>query len=520
MNTKTFSTLSESEKIDLLQHLQERVDELEHATTRPDLSMDVVLREVLQRLPILIFIADTELQITAIQGQPISHLITPDAIETARGQSVHRVFANVPAVGYDAAQALIGQTINQTIKYDEAAFRAYYQPLRKDNMIVGVLAVLSDIHELADTEAALHDSQTRLKAIFEQTQQFMCLLHTNGHILEVNYAALKYAGLHHQEVIGKPLWEMAWWRLDDNAMTLEQAFQQSLGGDIVQYETRMCGQGEIIADIDLTLKPIVNHKNQTTMILVEGHNITQRKLAEEQMRLALEKEKELSDLKSRFITFTSHEFRTPLAIIASSAYLLKRQGFDISEEMRDRHFNKIQNNVDQIAEMLDDILLLGHLRAKQMGVYAEEYPISHMTELLLKDFEKRYGNTHTFTLQSNPPDIRINADQTLLEQALNQLLKNAVNYSAVRGQVEVCLTLTDDVFTMQVRDNGIGILPEDINKIFDSFVRGSNVDNFSGTGLGLAIVKDVVELHYGTVAVESQPGKTIFTVTIPRHQPN
>ena len=374
--------------------------------------------------------------------------------------------------------------------------------------------------EHADTEEAPYDSQTRLKAVFEQTQQFMCLLHTNGHILEVNHAALKYAGLQQQDAIGKPLWEMAWWQLDDNAAMLKAAFQQSLKGEVVQYETRMCGQNEMIADIDLMLKPIVNHKNQTTMILVEGHNITQRKLAEEQMRLALEKEQELSALKSRFITFTSHEFRTPLAIIASSAYLLKRQGFDISEEMRDRHFNKIQNNVDHIAEMLDDILLLGHLRAKQLGVYAQEYPISHMAELLLKDFEKRYGNTHSFTLKSNPPDIRINADQTLLEQALNQLVKNAVNYSAVRGQVDVCLTLADDTFTMLVRDNGIGILPEDISKIFESFVRGSNVDNFSGTGLGLAIVKDVVELHHGTITVESQPGNTTFTVTIPQHQPN
>jgi signal transduction histidine kinase len=235
------------------------------------------------------------------------------------------------------------------------------------------------------------------------------------------------------------------------------------------------------------------------------------------MRVSLEKEKELNELKSRFITFTSHEFRTPLAIIASSAYLLKRRGFEISDEIRDKHFSKIQNNVDRIAEMLDDILLLGRLRANQMGYQPEEYPISQMAQLLLKDFEKRFGNTHTFALHSYPSDIRIHADQTLLEQALNHLLKNAVIYATVQGIVEVVLALTDDAFTMQVRDNGIGIKPHDIPQIFDSFVRGSNVDNFPGTGLGLTIVKDVVELHGGTISVQSQPGETIFTIVIPQH---
>ncbi|MDQ7033263.1 MAG: PAS domain S-box protein [Anaerolineae bacterium] len=188
----------------------------------------------------------------------------------------------------------------------------------------------------------LYDSETRLKAIFDQTQQFTSLLQSDGHILEINRTALEFAGLRRQDVLGQALWETVWWQLGDCAAELENAFQQSLTGKTIQYETQMWGQDNVVATLDMILKPIMNHKNQVAMILVEGHDITERKIAEEQIHAALEKEKELNKLKSRFITFTSHEFRTPLAIIASSAYLLRRHGLNLSDEVQAQHFDKIQ----------------------------------------------------------------------------------------------------------------------------------------------------------------------------------
>ena len=383
-------------------------------------------------------------------------------------------------------------------------------------MNTNALFTLSETEKVELTRQLLEDSEARLNAIFDQTQQFLCLLHINGQVLEVNRVALEFAGLHRDEVLGEPLWEMAWWQLEDAAVQLKRAFRQSLDGEAVRYETQMWGENALAVTIDLSLKPITNPRHEVTMILVEGFNVTERKAAEQQIRSSLKKEQELGDLKSRFITFTSHEFRTPLAIIASSAYLLRRGGLQFTESQRNKHFDKIQQNVDRIADMLDDILLLGRLQAHQAGYEPEEYPVSQIAQLLVKDYEKRYGHTHTFSVASNPPDIRIRADQTLLEQALNQLLKNAVTYTPEPGIVEVYLSLNEDSFTMQVADNGISILPQDQPQIFDSFVRGSNVDTLPGNGLGLAIVKDVVELHHGTITLQSRPGETVFTITIPQ----
>lgn len=520
MNNHTLAALLETEKIDLLQYLKEQVSELETDTddSYHDLSIsDLALREVLKHLPILIFIVDTKFRISEIHGQAIPHVIPEIEIDMVIGQSAKDVFTHIPAIPYDIGCALTGNSINNTTKLGEAAFRAYYQPICRGEKFVGVVAVLTDIRELMAKNDALHDSETRLKAIFDQTQQFTSLLQSNGHILEINRTALEFAGLRRQDVLGQPLWKMAWWQLGSCAAKLEEAFQQSLTGKTIHYETQVWGKDNVVATIDMTLKPIMNHKNQATMVLAEGHNITERKVAEQQMRAALEKEKELSDLKSRFITFTSHEFRTPLAIISSSAYLLRRRGLGLSNEVQERHFAKIQNNIDQIAKILDDILLVGCLNSQQIGYQPQAYPVSQVVDLLLKEYEKRFGNTHTFSFQSTPPDIHIQADQTFLEQAINQLLKNAVIYATVRGKIQVVLSLDNNLFTIQVTDNGVGIPSEDTEKIFDSFVRGSNVDNFPGTGLGLAIVKDVVELHSGTIAVQSQPGKTIFTLTIPQN---
>jgi PAS domain S-box-containing protein len=523
MNMNALLPLFEIEKIDLLhQVLHEQLDELELLSPgygRTLLDSEPSLSEVFEHLPVLLMMVDASGVICQLEGRAISGVIGVEQFTAAVGQSLDRVFRHMPAIPYDMRSALVGKTVNNTIKLGDVAFRACYQPLHSDDGIVGAVAVLTDIHNLPQPAPSLTDSEIRLKAVFEQTQQFLCLLRLKGQVIEVNREALEFAGLKEQEVLGKPLWEIAWWQSDDSAVQLQRAFQQCVDGEVVRYETQMRGKDNTTT-IDLTLKPVQNSQKQVIMILAEGFNITERKIAEEQIRLSLKKEQELSDLKSRFITFTSHEFRTPLAIIASSAYLLRRGAEKISTEQRDRHFDKIQHNVDRIAEMLDDILLLGRLQAQQAGYEPEEYPVSQIAELLVKEFAKRYQHTHTFTFQSSPADIRIRADQTLLEQAFTQLLKNAVVYSSEPGAVEVYLSFHDNTFMMSVSDNGIGILPQDLPHIFDSFVRGSNVDNLQGNGLGLAIVKDVVELHHGTVIAQSQPGATTFTITIPQHQPS
>ena len=231
----------------------------------------------------------------------------------------------------------------------------------------------------------------------------------------------------------------------------------------------------------------------------------------------LEREEELRNLKSQFITVTSHEFRTPLTIIASSTHLLYKHGTGMSEENRIKHLDKIQRNVFRMAEMLEDIQLLGRLRVQNIPTPSDSIAITPLAQMLVEGYKQRFKETHTFEFVAVPSDIQIIADNTIVEQALNHLMKNAVMYSAPRGHVSVRLALADGQFTMEVADNGMGIPEENWETIFDSFVRGSNAGNIPGVGLGLAITTDIVVLHKGTITFSSQPGNTIFTITLPQH---
>ena len=518
MKKNRLSQLSDTEKLELIQHLQAQVQALETIYPGPcrlNLDSDSVVDDVIKHLPILIFTVDTQQHIVEIHGQAITQLMTEDAIPAATGQAIDTVFQHMPAVSYDVGRALQGKAIQNTVDYNGAVFRAYYQPIQQENKITGLVVVLTDLQSMVEREKTYLDTETRLRAIFEQTQQFMCLLNADGKIVEVNRVALDFADIKRSAALGQYLVEMSWWD-EEAAAQLKHSIEQCLQGEKLTYETRMRGTDRQVVTIDLTLKPIPGSKDAIALIMAEGHNVTERKMAEAQIRTSLEREKELSELKSNFIKFTSHEFRNPLAVIASSAYILERHTHKLSDEMRAKHFEKIHSNVDYIATMLDDILLLGRLRALQMGREAATYPVSRLIATLLQDYERRFGSTHTFTLKSNPEDIHIYADQTLLEQAINQVLKNAVTYTGKQGHVEMDLTLGDGDFTIRIRDDGVGILPAERQRIFDSFVRGSNVEDFPGTGLGLAIVKDIVDLHEGTITVESESGQTEFIITIPQ----
>lgn len=234
------------------------------------------------------------------------------------------------------------------------------------------------------------------------------------------------------------------------------------------------------------------------------------------IRRVQEREEELKELKSQFITITSHEFRTPLAIISSSAHLLQKYGSNVSEEVSNKHLNKIKQNVVRIAAMLEDLLLLSHLQVQNIPVADTVIPISQLAQMLIEGYQNRYNATHQFDFTSNPPDIHIVADHTIIELALNHLVKNAVAYTVPSGHISVKLSLTASHFVMEVSDDGIGIPLENQENIFDSFVRGSNVSNIPGIGLGLAIVRDIVISHNGTINLDSHPSKTTFTVTLPQ----
>lgn len=253
--------------------------------------------------------------------------------------------------------------------------------------------------------------------------------------------------------------------------------------------------------------------------------IAERQRLEEELRNALAKEKELSDLKSNIISVVSHEYRTPLATILSSSELLEHYGYQWSQEKRQRYFQRIQTTVQHMTQLISDVLLLNKAEAGKLEF--NPLPLNLVTfcselveelQLTLETEQSKDANADCYTISFAYFGSETEAcfDEKLLRQLLTNLLSNAIKYSPRGGNIQVDLVFGYESVTFRVQDRGIGIPKKDQAQLFDAFYRSSNVGTIAGTGLGLAIVKQCVDIHKGQIKVESvvEVGTT-FTVILP-----
>lgn len=245
-------------------------------------------------------------------------------------------------------------------------------------------------------------------------------------------------------------------------------------------------------------------------------DITERRRAVEEIRRALDKERELNELKSRFVAMTSHEFRTPLATILSSAELLDRHHERLSAAERHEIFGRIGSGVERMARMLDNVLTIGQAETHAMDFSPARIDLPALCRSLVEEARVHAGPEHhlEFVFQGESPEAAL--DEKLLRHALGNLLLNALKYSPRGGRVDFRASLDAGKAVFEIADQGIGIPKEDHARMFDAFHRAANVGNISGTGLGLAIVKKSIDLHGGDIAFESNVGRgTRFIITLP-----
>ena len=258
---------------------------------------------------------------------------------------------------------------------------------------------------------------------------------------------------------------------------------------------------------------IVTSSDQEVMAILR--DITKRKQSETEIRNTLERERELNEMKTRFVSMTSHEFRTPLTTILSSAELLEHYSDRWDRIKQHQYLQKIQTAATHMTELLNDVLLINKAEAGRMEFNPQPLILNDFCQEIIEELQIT-TNQHTLELHSHLPTTSYQIDRKLMRHILTNLLTNAINYSPDGGQILVTLTFLNEQLELQVQDSGIGI-PEDAHPtLFESFVRGPNVGTISGTGLGLAIVQKAVALHNGQIAVKSTVGQgTSFTITLP-----
>ncbi|MFH7024107.1 MAG: ATP-binding protein [Heteroscytonema crispum UTEX LB 1556] len=238
----------------------------------------------------------------------------------------------------------------------------------------------------------------------------------------------------------------------------------------------------------------------------------------EALQRTLAQEKELSELKLRFFSMVSHEFRTPLSIILGSAQLLAQSNQQWTEEKKVKNLHRIQSSARSMNQLLTDILTLTRAEAGKLEFHPELIDLEAFCLNLIEDIQFCNQPQHPikFVTQSNCTHAQL--DENLLYSILSNLLSNAIKYSPEELDILLILRCESDAILFQVKDSGIGIPSEFQQHLFEPFHRAENVSKIVGTGLGLAVVKKCVELHQGEIYVESEVGVgTIFTVKIPQY---
>ena len=228
------------------------------------------------------------------------------------------------------------------------------------------------------------------------------------------------------------------------------------------------------------------------------------------------KEHQLSELKSRFVAMTSHEFRTPLSVIVSSAEMLEAYGERWTSQKKTEHFSRIRSSALGMTQMLDAILMIGKSDAGALRCDAQHIEIGTFCSDVVSYMAQADPECRRIVYQGPEQATTVFADSTLLRQVLENLLSNAIKYSP-NGRPVLCEVVCENSeLQLRVVDQGIGISPDDADRLFDTFQRGSNVAGIGGSGLGLAVVDRAVQLHGGSVSVRSDLGLgSEFMVRIP-----
>ncbi len=295
----------------------------------------------------------------------------------------------------------------------------------------------------------------------------------------------------------------------------EEKLRPVFDGREVQFEMALGANFyEVIAT------PFTSFDSYIAEILVVIRNITRQKKSEEDLLRALDKERQLNVLKSRFVTSVSHEFRTPLSTILSSVFLLDNyKGADL-EAYRPTHLNRIKRSVNNLTELLDDFLSLGKLEEGKIKVVYSQFSLRDFLDEVVGEIDIIKNQEQQITVEYTGDDS-IMLDRNILGNILNNLLSNAIKYSHPDGRIELRCEIRKEVLHIEVVDHGMGIPEKEQKHVFKRFFRAQNAINIQGTGLGLNLVRKYTRLMKGHISFTSafNEGST-FVVDIPIAVPN
>lgn len=422
-----------------------------------------------------------------------------------------------------AIEAAPHQFLNFEIKYKHKNGHAIWAEVtakrvfNQEGQMIGTTGTLIDLTPRRQAEKLLQISEAKYRLISENITDIITQHDEEGRLTFASPSLLEILGYDPIEVIGQS--PIGYIHPHDQENFLEQGFKKLMEGKkrvSISYRVRHKSGRYLWME---SITRILREKNgEFFAIQASSRDISSRKKAEQEVARALEKEKELMELRSRFIMMASHEFRTPLATIRSSLDLmriyLENADGDIKAKTG-KHFDKIQLEIERVGDLMNDILLLGKLEAGKTSLQLQS---SYVHELITNVIEHHFSSNlsdRVPDLQIEGPPLLLQLDEQLMGHCLINLIGNALKFSPKRPAPIVRVMYSRNKASIQVIDFGIGIPVRDKKRIFEPFYRASNTDKIPGSGLGLVVVKEFVHRHGGVVYCKSQASKgTTFTIEL------
>jgi PAS domain S-box-containing protein len=369
--------------------------------------------------------------------------------------------------------------------------------------IGGIVAVITDV-----TAQKIQTEQLRLlQSVVINTHDAVVITEAEPiasggpKILYVNEAFTAITGYHPQEVLGKTpriLQGAKTDRAELDKVRIALTKWEAVTVEVINYRK----DGSEFWN-EFSLVPVANPDGFYTHWIAVQRDTTRRKQLDE-IRLVLEREQELSILKTRFFSMASHEFRTPLSTALAAAQLLENSQVTWeNNDKRLRNLHRIQDSVRNMVQLLDDILTINRAETGKLAFNPQPLNLELYCHHFVEEMQLNAGMQHPISFRSEGKSISVCLDEKLLRSILANLLSNAIKYSPQGGKIDLSLEFRSTSIAIEVQDCGIGIPQFDLERLFEPFHRGKNVRTIPGTGLGLVVVKKCVDLHQGTIEIAS-----------------
>jgi|GEM_PF-2521873 len=440
------------------------------------------------------------------------------------GESVHFLVKEIPKPGRNAFSERgvksvlcmpveIGGVFWGFVGYDENK----YERVWDENEIAILKIYASDIGGAFTRkliEDALMNTEERFKALFDYAPIAYFIVDPEGYFIDVNNSLEKTIGYSKKEISEKKKIQK-FIHLKEDKITLEKVLADSESGiPSESVEMSIFKKDGRKISIELSTFPIALAERK--MVLCALHDISLRKETENEVRTALTHSQELNEIKTRFVSMVSHEFRTPLSTILSSVEILKLFTDRLKEEEKAGHYKKIAKSIDYLTNLLDDVITINRADSGRLNVKFKLVDIMPLLEQWIMDIKASYVETAQIIFEKTEKELKVEVDENLFRQIVSNLLNNAIKYTPANKKIIISVLSENEKFILKIADEGIGIPADSQTEVFNPFYRAVNTGNVPGSGLGLAVAKRSIESLHGEITLTSKENKgSTFIVTIP-----